>query len=249
MVFRYHAVSMTNQIPISDFGFPIMSGDEIETKAEEVIEFFGASAILDKPQFTPITTFVDQTKNKFGIGFEIQDLGHTKSGAKILGAFQLNKLAIYLDATVVGTSRHAFTLAHEFGHLVLHRNLRVPEDGYVSRDTEYDLVTGKKKIKSTSDWVEWQANRFAAAILMPRQTVRKALIEIQREMGIAKNIGLVFLDNQPVNIQDYIKIQLRLCQLYQVNKTNIEYRLSDLGCLIDHRDFDTIHISQLLQTV
>ena len=53
-------------------------------------------------------------------------------------------------------------------------------------DTEHDLITGKKILKTKKDRIEWQANKFSSAILMPRMTIRNAVIQIQnKEMAAA----------------------------------------------------------------
>ncbi|MEM7429198.1 MAG: ImmA/IrrE family metallo-endopeptidase [Pseudomonadota bacterium] len=71
---------------------------------------------------------------------------------------------IYLDC-VAHKPRARFTLAHELGHLVLHKNAmplhRAPEQ-YVRADKILPFAS-----------VEWQANAFAAAFLMPAQLVRE----------------------------------------------------------------------------
>jgi hypothetical protein len=229
----------------SDCKIPRLSANDIELKAEEVIELFVPQA-LERPTFTAITTIVKETSKKYGIRFESGDLGVTSGGQKVLGRFQFSPRAIFIDSSVVGTDRHAFTLAHEFGHLVLHRHLVLTKRDYQITDTERDFVTGKKILKSTRDWIEWQANRFAAAVLMPRATLRAAVVAAQRLRGIVRNLGIVYLDNQPANFRDFIGIQTALAELYQVNRTNVRHRLGDLGLLVDHRDKDTSHVSELL---
>ena len=68
--------------------------------------------------------------------------------------------AVYVNANDP-PRRQRFTLAHELGHYILHRDLM---DGGIVDDTMYRSPLG--------DWYERQANRFAADVLLPEQLVR-----------------------------------------------------------------------------
>ncbi|MBM4030667.1 MAG: ImmA/IrrE family metallo-endopeptidase [Planctomycetes bacterium] len=71
-------------------------------------------------------------------------------------------------------NRYRFTIAHEIGHLVLHRDL------YQGRD--FDSVgSWKTFINSIPDevhgWYEWQAHAFAGLVLVPERRLRAAMME------------------------------------------------------------------------
>jgi hypothetical protein len=83
---------------------------------------------------------------------------------------------------------------------------------------------------------------------MPRGTVRKALIVKQKEMGIRRHIGQIILDKQKCNMRDYQEVKNHLMKIYSVNSTNVECRLKDIGILIDRRNIDVQHISELFNT-
>jgi hypothetical protein len=158
---------------------PHLSSNDIELKAEEVIEFF-EKAILSSARITPVSEFARETKRRFGVDFRDDvDLGHGPTGGKYLGQFRLKPRGIFIDISLKGTDRVPFVLAHEYGHLVLHRHIDPVRSGYTTsslNDTEHDFVTGKKILRTSRDWIEWQANRFASALLMPRATFSDALI-------------------------------------------------------------------------
>lgn len=76
---------------------------------------------------------------------------------------------IYLPS-YTGRLRDRFTIAHELGHYVLHSRL------------------GKVPIhvrRAESSPVEWEANWFAAAFLMPEQEFRKAWEAGERRLDLA----------------------------------------------------------------
>lgn len=74
---------------------------------------------------------------------------------------------IFYNQAITSRGRINFTLAHEFGHYLLHREtypdgLRCGEDGIVRWDSEYGQV-------------EQQANVFAATLLMPLDDFRRQI--------------------------------------------------------------------------
>jgi Zn-dependent peptidase ImmA (M78 family) len=229
---------------------PHLSTNEIEVKAEELIEFFNPD-LLKKAQEIPIYQFVEETNKKFGIQFRCDlDLGTTKSGKKILGKYRIKPSSIFIDDSLRETDRFPFVLAHEYGHLILHKNIDPQKIGYIDssiEDTHHDLVSGKKILETPKDWIEWQANRFASALLMPRSTFINALIDFQVKQGIKKNIGIVYLENIPYSMREFNNNISHLANLYRVNRTNVEYRLTDLEILVDLRLKNVKHISELLK--
>lgn len=82
-------------------------------------------------------------------------------------------------------SRTAFTEAHELGHWFLHNR-------FYSSNTERACRSfSKQKIyfphwntMTPIEWTEWQANAFAAAILLPRQTLRTTLSIFLEKHGL-----------------------------------------------------------------
>lgn len=240
-----------NTISTDRNGVPIIDASFIENKAEEIIRFF-MPKVLDSPCHVPLVEIIEDTHKRFGVrrGYD-KNLGVTKHGRKILGQVSLHPLGIYIDISLQTDPRFPFTLAHEIGHLVLHRKVNVKETGYEGQeltDTERDLVTGKKLLKTPRDWLEWQANRFASAILLPRSTIHQAVAEIQKQSGINRNIGSVILEDKPYSIRDYNLVSGHLQLVYGVSHTHVECRLLDLEILCDRRDIDVKHISELFMT-
>jgi len=125
-----------------------------------------------------------------------------------------------------------FTVAHEIGHWSLHRRKKVVNVAVIE-DEESDLEVryGAKTLKTPRQWMEHQANVFAAALLMPRSTFQKAVIQVQKQLGIATRLGTVFLDNQAVNRQYYKAIVSSLMETYGVSGKATRIRLEETGIL------------------
>lgn len=183
---------------------PYLSADQIEAKAEEVIGVF-APHILNAPSATPLLEFLEFMRTKYKVVYDFeQDLGSTKHGTKILGMFSRSPLGILIDRVIRNDPGFPYTVGHEIGHLVLHRRLRIAASDYnFQPDTIRELVTGRRKITTAKERVEWQANRFSASFLMPRETFREAVGSVQEQLGIIKNVGVVYLDESQPNIRDF----------------------------------------------
>lgn len=74
--------------------------------------------------------------------------------------------------------RRRFTVAHEIGHLILH------EDTF----SVYQRC-GKRQLESWDklDTLEWQANTFAAALLMPTSTMEQAINRVLDALHCTKD--------------------------------------------------------------
>lgn len=71
------------------------------------------------------------------------------------------QFSILLNENIGSRGRQNFTLAHEFGHLLLHRSLRD------------EFHCGEKQVLGlTGDDLEKQANRFASQLMLPNNLVR-----------------------------------------------------------------------------
>ena len=194
----------------------------------------------------------DQLHKRFNLKREYKrSLGKTNNGKVILGKTQLKPLGLYVDVSLVNDPRFKFVLGHELGHVVLHRFIDIKKTGYEEQeiiDTKVDFITGKKILQTPRDWLEWQANYFSSAILMPRLSIMKAVIQKQEEMGIKRNLGRIILEAKGYSVADYKKIQEHLTLVYSVNATNVECRLKDIGILIDRMNLNAQHISELFTT-
>lgn len=221
-----------------------LSNEYIELKAEEVIgKWF--EYVLVKPIPTPLNKFCLKLKNEHNTIIQFgQDLGYRR-GRKIWGFFKPEPRNISVDVSLLDTPRFPFVLAHEIGHLVLHRNLVIDSIEYqIEADTESDFINGNRTLTTARDWIEWQANKFASCFLMPRKTFTEAVVQAQKEVGVTHNLGMVHVDKQPYSKEDFESVKERLAFIYNVNKTNVEIRLNDLNILKDQRFEDVGHISR-----
>lgn len=109
--------------------------------------------------------------------------------------------------------RRRFTLAHEIGHFCMHR--------HGSTTTFVDTKSSMNRTESYWDKHEFEANNFAADLLMPAQLIR--------DVG-----GQIIANFQSQNPLDRMPLPIFRDQLalrFQVSSMAMEYRLKNLGII------------------
>ena len=117
-------------------------------------------------------------------------------------------------------NRYRFSLAHELGHLELHRD--------VFKQLEFSSVEDWKKLQQSigeSDygWLEWQAYAFAGLTLVPPSELAKIFAELK---GRASEVGL---DLQKTGEVGLAYVSNELAARFGVSKEVIERRLTKDG--------------------
>jgi Zn-dependent peptidase ImmA (M78 family) len=107
-------------------------------------------------------------------------------------------------------SRRRFTLAHEFGHYVLH-----------SRDDKREFIDASETMfRSGSNDFEVEANHFAASILMPKDLlVSEALIIVE-----------TYKQSNDFTVDEFIR---RLALKFNVSIQSMRYRLINLDIITE----------------
>jgi len=153
----------------------------------------------------------------------------------VLGDINFNPLQIniYEQAELID-GRERFTLAHELAHHFLRH------DQYMEREScdEEDFLLQRQALQAETDIsrMEFQANYFAASLLMPAQEFRDQFCRIRRYLGISdKGFGALYVDNQPCNFRNFDLVISQLMQHYGVSKSAAKIRLEELGLLRDTR--------------
>lgn len=110
------------------------------------------------------------------------------------------------DGPIIGVNaghhphRQRFTIAHEIGHLILHQK----EPVFVDRDFHRDSVSSQ-----AIDPLEIEANKFAAALLMPAQFLMQDLTDADGPLRSEK-------------VEE-------LARRYRVSQQAMTFRLDNLG--------------------
>jgi len=180
-------------LPLKTKHFPCMNTNQIEKKALELLKKYNKLKIP-----VPIKNLIKE----IGINLSPYDLGEDVSGVLVVdnGEYRIGYNSTESPA------RQRFTLAHELGHFMLHKNKQ--------QEVFVDNVTYmfRKNNARTKDYkIEMEANQFAAAILMPKDLLKKE-IEV--------------LDDGFISDHDMI---VELSKKFKVSQIAMTYRLNNLG--------------------
>lgn len=219
-------------------GRPILSDPEIEEKSYEVLAHYKPEC-LQRPNRTPIADILTNLKEEYDVAVEPAVLGEI-GGFRIRGAIVFRpklKISIAMDIFLEAGSRFLFTAAHEIGHLVLHRHRDMKLEDvreYVQRisdtDAQFDFP---RQLTTEREWVEHQANHFAACLLMPTKPFSMAVVEKQQEMGIVRDLGRIWVDETEAwRERDFKPVVAHLQKVFGTSKTAIGYRLNKLGLVV-----------------
>jgi Zn-dependent peptidase ImmA (M78 family) len=172
--------------------------------------------VLNAPRETPILDIVRQARKEHGLELKVPHyLPNSTGTGQLLGKFFFNPPVICIHHDIIKTVRFKFTLAHEFAHFYLHRNRKIQVGDYIS-DSEDDVFGNTAPARK---WMEWQANRFAAALLVPRKTVSAA-------------VDITLADIRESRISES-RVRSKLIHLvavtYDVSDSMMRYRLRELG--------------------
>ena len=162
---------------------PFLEEEQIECDAEALLaEFERARGVQVDPP-VPIEDIVEKHL-KLRVEFDDmhQMLGVPRSApgreSDILGAILFNERRIVIDESLdpeqypTKEGRYRFTLAHEGGgHWRLHRNLFISDPAQVSLFDEQAQPAIVCRSSSAKEPIEWQADFYAACLLMPRRLV------------------------------------------------------------------------------
>lgn len=170
----------------------------IRKRIEEI-----ASQILNDLNINELPVPISSIAESIGLKIYPYDLGENISGALVIdkgqGIIGINPL----ESSV----RQRFTIAHELGHFILHKN---SESLFVDKDFK---VLFRNQESSTGELKrEQDANAFAAAILMPKKL-------------LAEKISALAVDlTDEESIKD-------LAKMFDVSVTAMTYRIINLNLI------------------
>lgn len=217
------------------------TGEKLEKKAESILCQYKKGLYLEKIEPIDVDDFAE-----FFVGATI-DFANLSQDKKTLGLTcfydgvievwnedRTEKIKIHSDGNTIFLDtdtdimcikeRTRFTIMHECSHILLHKrfyfvgaNQRNKHIAYVPF---YHESWKEKPSMSEVDIHEWQANRLAAALLVPRKTLFHYLEE---ELKIKKL--------NKINLSDHLIYRLSL--LYGVSIEMMKRRLRDLDIIED----------------
>lgn len=166
------------------------------------------------------------------------DLKGLLSNPLVLGTTSVELKCICVDQSLEPMAgRFAFTLAHEVGHWQLHRQYLNGEHASTLYDLEPE-TSAEAPNKPKKPQVEWQADQFAACLLMPARLVRSAVLtafdgRLPSWEGIEARQTTGALDERFVEVAADV---LEAGRFDNVSNTAMRIRLRDLKLVVDASD-------------
>lgn len=146
---------------------------------------------------------------------------------------------VLITPRLLGKDKHPrrrYTEMHEAAHFMLHKPyFEKCEQQYAARTNPFTSIVVCRKVelkhmytRTESDWLEYQADALAAALLMPKTPFTTCFRDAIRRYNIRTQslYGLPFLDTARMH-----KVIYDLSQVFQVSYQAANIRLSQLGLL------------------
>lgn len=160
------------------------SAEEIESEAQHLLDRYAQSKQWVPAPPVPIEKLI----NFLDLRQEVLDL-HSHLGIadtgdlELLGAVSFKTRTIRVDSRIDPVDypwqegRFNFTLAHEIGHWVLHHDeyLAQEQQGALFKTCQPSDLVSRRSERSSR--IEYQANRFASCLLLPRALVHRAWLD------------------------------------------------------------------------
>ena len=204
-------------------GLKKLSANQIENLATPILDKYNKlhSAI-------EIDSFIEHLKKEYKLTFDFSKNLETVNGKQIVGFYDVEKKQILIDNSIVGTEKFPFVFGHELGHFFLHSKLKMNQERYNDfEDSHYDFFADRHLLTNDKNWIEWQANKFAVALFLPKLLFLLHLIAYRTSIGISRPYH-IYLDEQKINQQDYYKTVDYLSDYFGISKTSVKYRIEEL---------------------
>lgn len=216
---------------------PFLKDSELDAASAELLRKYSKwKGAVPKP---PIN-IDDIVEGYLGLDFALVDLEKQLGIRDVLGATWFDEKRVCVDQSLEGKEgRFAFTLAHEVGHWVLHRPLyeaeKVTRPLFArdpSKPPEPAIVCRSSQRQAPA---EWQANQFAARVLMPASDVRatfRALCgdDVQAWDGLRKNLTSEIVDDR---LRGLAASMIMQGNFDNVSNEAMRRRLVDLKLVLD----------------
>jgi Zn-dependent peptidase ImmA (M78 family) len=168
-----------------------MQVSSIHQKADEILRSMGIATLPVK---------VEEVARSYGLRVMAYPLEDNVSGILVIE----NGVGMIGYNQMESRVRRRFTVAHEFGHFVLHKDVST-----LFVDKMFRASKDHPAYKAHKKKYEQQANEFAAALLMPESFIRNEVARLNLDLGDAEGLN-------------------QLATIFDVSSTAMYFRLFNL---------------------
>ncbi len=141
----------------------------------------------------------------------------TNCDGKII--FGNSKVVIKVNSSIQFQERKRFVIAHEIGHLIMHRNMQLPEDTFAN----FNIIAGMEKALKNGRQ-ELEANEFASELLMPEKLFLKEAKGNKFSPLLIKQLSERFNTSLTATVFRYLQFeQLHPLCLVFIDKGKVKY--------------------------
>ena len=155
-----------------------LTTEQIERKALSLVHDYFDS--IHEPIQTPIPV-EDILENHLKLTLDFDNLNSMLGLPDVLGATWVENGAVYIDESLDPEEhpnmegRYNFTLGHEVGHWILHRDQISRQGVPTVMFRQHGLIPLLICLmRQRKERIEWQADQFSSALLMPKKLVMAA---------------------------------------------------------------------------
>lgn len=132
--------------------------------------------------------------------------------------FGSTKAVIKVNSQIQFTERKRFVVAHEVGHLVMHKNIQLPDDTFAN----FNIISGMEKALKNGKQ-ELEANEFASELLMPEKLFLKESSGKPFTPLLIKQLAERFKTSLTATIFRYLQFDLHPICLIFIENGKVKY--------------------------
>ena len=219
-----------------------LSNAEIAYRVESLLKSYSEDLLLE-PMKVPVEHLLeDYLYERERLQFDIVEFSPKERMREVVGLYDIGSHKIFVDRELYESDdlrerrMYYFTLAHEIGHDQLHGkalrsqanqlDLFEKNDTFVFRTLKRTI---EKPLGGSPDFLERQANFYAAALLMPEGAVREQFSRLGYEESIALEAESGYEDTYELALD----VARELNDVFDVNISAMAYRLMRLGLVVE----------------
>lgn len=175
---RVHPIRMVEDETGRFAARPLFAKPDMDEGCERIVSGFLAQrhgAVRYPLSTDDLTALIERDTEDLDLYADLSPYGRDVEGMTLFapGRRPSVKISGRLTASRRQTNRYRSTLAHEYAHVVLH--------AFLYEDLAETAVSERR---GRSDWMEWQANYAAFALLMPKTALAGTVAELLGEEGL-----------------------------------------------------------------
>ena len=187
-------------MPSKEITYPYLKSANIEKESKKLLSAFNNKT--GQTLSAPIPVFDIIEYLGYDVDFRKDDIYEDQN---LLGGTLIDKKVVEINENLSDhEGRMHFTAAHEVGHIVLHVPLYTKMH---SKDLSQNKIISRKDCGfegNKKDPEEWQADKFAAFLLMPTDLMKKAFFNVyKRPVNVRKKRIIELFFPKPAFVKGY----------------------------------------------